>query len=87
MLLARKKWDQLDYKSPGHAILLTMDPQPKSTETPASDCLNPSPSESKEVDLTLIRWTQLLRATESEGGPPLLLPPLQNDSSDDGLIS
>jgi hypothetical protein len=65
----------------------SMDQQPKSTETPPSACENPSLSEAKEVDLTRICWTQWLRATESEDRPPLLLPTLQDDSSDDELFS
>lgn len=53
--------------------------------------LPPSPQQLQQndlsADLTLICWTQVLRATESEDSPPLRLPPLQNDSSDDALFS
>lgn len=54
--------------------------------TVSSESQMPSESQTQDADPTRICWTQLLRASEDKGQPPLVLPVAPTHSSDDDLF-
>lgn len=58
----------------------------QSERTVSSESQMPSESQTQDADPTRICWTQLLRASEDKGQPPLVLPVAPTQSSDDDLF-